>query len=100
MADTALSRIPLNSCKYNMIHYFRYLKNEKEIEVLINPFISVYQNKVMDQLEGQIASAKIEIARLSCTSFIGYPDELKILCLANNTQKQYILRSINLITAF
>jgi len=34
------------------------LKNEKEIEVLINPLISPYQNKAMEPPEGQIASAK------------------------------------------
>jgi hypothetical protein len=44
---------------------FRVLKNEKEIEVLINPFIFAYQNKAMEQLAGQIASAKIGMARLS-----------------------------------
>ena len=38
---------------------------EKEIEVLINPFITAYLNDAMEQLEGQIASAKIAMARLS-----------------------------------
>ena len=44
---------------------FRYLSTEKEIEVLINPFVNAYLNDVMEQLEGQIASAKIAMARLS-----------------------------------
>jgi len=39
---------------------FPVLRTEKEIEVLINPFISAYKNNAMEQLEGQIASAKIE----------------------------------------
>ncbi len=85
---------------------FPVLKNEKEIEVLINPFISAYQNKAMDQLEGQIASAKIGMARLSSpqlywvlgqndfTLDINNPDEPKILCLANNPQKQQIFGAI------
>lgn len=41
------------------------LRTEREIEVLINPFISAYQHKAMEQLEGQIALAKIGMARLA-----------------------------------
>jgi type IV secretory pathway TraG/TraD family ATPase VirD4 len=60
----------------------------------------------MDQLEGQIASAKIGMARLSSpqlywvlgendfTLDINNPDEPKILCLANNPQKQQIFGAI------
>jgi hypothetical protein len=41
------------------------LSSEPEIEVLINPFISAWRNEAYEQLEGQIASAKISLARLS-----------------------------------
>lgn len=34
---------------------FTVLRTEKEIEVLINPFVNAYLNDVMEQLEGQIA---------------------------------------------
>lgn len=44
---------------------FTLLRTEKEIEVLINPFVNAYMNDVMEQLEGQIASAKVAMARLS-----------------------------------
>jgi hypothetical protein len=44
---------------------FTVLRAEKEIEVLINPFITAYLNNAMEQLEGQIASAKIAMATLS-----------------------------------
>jgi hypothetical protein len=44
---------------------FTALRTEKEIEVLINPFVTAYLNDVMEQLEGQIAAAKIAMARLS-----------------------------------
>jgi len=97
---------------------FPVLKTEQEIEVLINPFISAYQNDAMEQLEGQIASAKIGMARLSSpqlywilagndfTLDINNPESPKILCLANNPQKQqtfgpvlslYVTRLIKLI---
>jgi type IV secretory pathway TraG/TraD family ATPase VirD4 len=85
---------------------FPVLKTEKEIEVLINPFISAYQNKAMEQLEGQIASAKIGMARLSSpqlywvlgandfTLDINNKTQPKILCLANNPQKQQVFGAV------
>lgn len=78
---------------------FPVLRTEKEIEVLINPFISAYVNKAREQLEGQVASAKIGMARLSSpqlywvlsgndfTLDINNPDEPKIVCMGNNPQK-------------
>jgi hypothetical protein len=44
---------------------FTLQRAEKEIEVLFNPFITAYLNDAMEQLEGQIASAKVAMARLS-----------------------------------
>jgi hypothetical protein len=97
---------------------FPILKTEPEIEVLINPFISAYQNDAMEQLEGQIASAKIGMARLSSSQLywvlsgkdftldINNPQAPKILCLANNPQKQqtfgpvlslYVTRLVKLV---
>jgi len=85
---------------------FPVLKTEKEIEVLINPFISAYQNRAMEQLEGQIASAKIGMARLSSpqlywvlngndfTLDINNPGQPKVLCLANNPQKQQVFGAV------
>jgi hypothetical protein len=85
---------------------FPVLKTEPEIEVLINPFISAYQNDAMEQLEGQIASAKIGMARLSSpqlywvlsendfTLDINNPLAPKIICLANNPQKQQIYGAV------
>ncbi len=85
---------------------FSVLRTEPEIEVLINPFISAYQNDAMEQLEGQIASAKIGMARLSSpqlywvlsdndfTLDINDPENPKIVCLANNPQKQQIYGAV------
>lgn len=78
---------------------FTLLRTEKEIEVLINPFVSAYLQDVMEQLEGQIASAKISMARLSSAQLyyvlsgndftldINNPLEPKIVCMGNNPQK-------------
>lgn len=78
---------------------FAVLQEEPEIRVLINPFISALQRKAMPQLEGQIASAKIGLARLSSpqlyhvlsgndfTLDINDPLKPKIVCMGNNPQK-------------
>ncbi|MBL4674607.1 MAG: YWFCY domain-containing protein [Mucilaginibacter sp.] len=78
---------------------FNLLTTEPEIEVLINPFISAWKNEAFEQLEGQIASAKISLARLSSPQLyyvlsgndfsldINNPKEPKVVCLANNPQK-------------
>jgi type IV secretory pathway VirB4 component len=67
--------------------------------VLINPIVSAYLNGAMEQLEGQIASAKISLSRLSSPSLswvlsgsdftldINNPKEPKIVCMGSNPQK-------------
>lgn len=89
--------IELMQTDYDIL--FTLLRTEKEIEVLINPFVSAYLKDVMEQLEGQIASAKISMARLSSpqlyyvlsgndfTLDINNPLEPKIVCMGNNPQK-------------
>lgn len=78
---------------------FSILRTQKQIEVLINPFISAFLNEANQQLEGQIASAQIAMARLSSPSIyyvlsgsdftldINNPKEPKIVCIGNNPQK-------------
>ncbi|GEP93284.1 conjugal transfer protein TraG [Chitinophaga terrae (ex Kim and Jung 2007)] len=78
---------------------FPVLGAQKEIEVLINPFTSAYINGAAEQLEGQIASAKIALARLSSPLLywvltgddfsldINDPEHPKIVCVANNPEK-------------
>lgn len=74
--------------------------------MLINPFISAYQKDAREQLEGQVVSAKIGMARLSSpqlywvlsandfTLDINNPDDPRILCLANNPQKIQIYGAV------
>lgn len=78
---------------------FAVLQTQEEIKVLINPFISALRNNAQAQLEGQIASAKIGLARLASpqlyyvltgndfTLDINNPDAPKIVCMGNNPQK-------------
>jgi hypothetical protein len=85
---------------------FGILESETEVEVLINPFRSAFRNKAMEQLEGQVASAKIGLARLSSpqlyyvlsgndfTLDINNPEDPKIVCMGNNPQKQQIYGAV------
>jgi hypothetical protein len=85
---------------------FKLLRSEPEIEVLINPFESAFRNEAMEQLEGQIASAKIGLARLSSpqlyyvlsknefTLDVNNPAEPKVVCIGNNPQKQQIYGAV------
>ena len=72
---------------------------EEEISVHLSPFISAYLAGATEQLEGQIASAKISLARLvspglyyvmSGSDFsldINNPEHPKIVCVGNNPSK-------------
>jgi hypothetical protein len=85
---------------------FEVLLQEPEIEVLINPFVSAWKNEAYEQLEGQVASAKISLARLSSPQLyyvlsgndfsldINNPEEPKIVCLANNPQKSQVYGAV------
>ena len=85
---------------------FTILRTEPEIEPYINPFISAYINGAAEQLEGQIASAKIAMARLASpilyyvmtgndfTLDINNPSAPKIVCLANNPQKSEVYGAV------
>jgi len=78
---------------------FAILKEQEEIKVLINPFVSAYLNNAKEQLEGQIASAKIGLARLSSPQLyyvlsgndfkldINNANEPKIVSVGNNPAK-------------
>lgn len=87
-------------------YLFTLLRSEKTIEVLVNPFINAYLADVMEQLEGQIASAKIALGRLASPSLyyvlsgndlsldINNPKEPKILCIGSNPQKSQIYGAV------
>ncbi len=89
--------IELAQVEYSKL--FSVLRTEPQIEVLINPFVTAYLNDAMEQLEGQIASAKISLARLSSPNIyyilsgndftldINNPEKPKIVCMGSNPQK-------------
>lgn len=85
---------------------FAVLLKEPEITALINPFISAYNNNAKAQLEGQVASAKIGLARLASPALyyvlsgndftldVNNPKEPKIVCMGNNPQKLQIYGAV------
>jgi hypothetical protein len=85
---------------------FAVLLKQPEITALINPFISAYNNNAKAQLEGQVASAKIGLARLASPQLyyvlsgndfsldVNNPDEPKIICIGNNPQKLQIYGAV------
>lgn len=89
--------IELAQVEYDKL--FSILRAEPQIEVLINPFVTAYLNEANEQLEGQIASAKISLSRLSSPQLyyilcgndfsldINNPKQPKIVCMGNNPQK-------------
>ncbi|HVB02906.1 MAG TPA: conjugal transfer protein MobC [Chitinophagaceae bacterium] len=85
---------------------FTVLRTEPQAEVLVHPFITAYLNEAREQLEGQIASATISLARLSSPNLyyvlsgneftldIGNPRQPKIVCMGNNPQKSGVYGSV------
>ena len=89
--------IELAQVEYDKL--FSILRAEPQIEVLVNPFVTAYLNDAKEQLEGQIASAKISLSKLSSEKLyyilsgndfsldINNPKQPKIVCMGNNPQK-------------
>ena len=81
---------------------FPILTSYPELENYLSPFMDAWQGGAMEQLAGQIASAKIPLSRMispqlywvmSASEFtldINNPKEPKILCVGNNPDRQNI----------
>ena len=81
---------------------FPILSSYPELENYMSPFIDAWQGGAADQLQGQIASAKIPLSRMispqlywvmSASEFtldINNSKEPKILCVGNNPDRQNI----------
>ena len=86
--------IELMTCEYDSL--FSILNSEPTLSSYLTPFTNAWRNGALEQLEGQIASAKIGLARLASpqlyyvlsgndfTLDINNPNDPKILCLGNN----------------
>ena len=81
---------------------FVILTSYPELENYLSPFMDAWESQAQDQLQGQIASAKIPLSRMispalywvmtgdDFTLDINNPNEPKILCVGNNPDRQNI----------
>lgn len=81
---------------------FTILTSYSELENYLSPFMDAWQGGAQDQLQGQIASAKIPLSRMISPQLywvmtgddfsldINNPKEPKILCVGNNPDRQNI----------
>jgi hypothetical protein len=92
--------IELLNKKYEEV--FTILTSYSELENYLSPFMDAWQGGAQDQLQGQIASAKIPLSRMISPQLywvmtgddfsldINNPNEPKILCVGNNPDRQNI----------
>lgn len=81
---------------------FTILTSYPQLENYLSPFMDAWQGGAQDQLQGQIASAKIPLSRMISPQLywvmtgddfsldINNPKEPKILCVGNNPDRQNI----------
>jgi type IV secretory pathway TraG/TraD family ATPase VirD4 len=86
---------------------FKVLFSNPELQSLLSPFKTAYDNKAFDQLEGQIGSLKVQISRLATKEsfwvFSGDDFDLKVsdpnnpsyLIIANNPKTQSMNSALN-----
>ncbi|MFH6987950.1 conjugal transfer protein MobC [Flavobacterium collinsii] len=92
--------IELLNKKYEDV--FTILTTYSELENYLSPFMDAWKGGAQDQLQGQIASAKIPLSRMISPQLywvmtgddfsldINNPKEPKILCVGNNPDRQNI----------
>lgn len=92
--------IELLNKKYEEV--FTILTSYSDLENYLSPFMDAWQGGAQDQLQGQIASAKIPLSRMISPQLywvmtgddfsldINNPNEPKILCVGNNPDRQNI----------
>jgi hypothetical protein len=81
---------------------FTVLTSYPDLENYLSPFMDAWQGGAQDQLQGQIASAKLPLSRMISPQLywvmtgddfsldINNPNEPKILCVGNNPDRQNI----------
>jgi len=85
---------------------FSVLRSYPEIETRINSFVVAYEENTMEQLQGQVDSARVPLASLASprlyyllsgsdfTLDINDPLQPKVVCIGSNPQKQRIYGTV------
>lgn len=86
---------------------FEVLETDPEVFPLLGPFMTAFQNKAMEQLEGMIGTLRVQISRLATKEsywvFSGDDFDLKVsdpqnpsyLLIANDPEMESIIGSLN-----
>lgn len=101
---TIAHAIELINCPYTDL--FPLLNSQDELKNYLSPFMDAWEGDAQDQLQGQIASAKIPLARVSSpqlywvltgsdfTLDINNPQRPITLCVGNNSERKDIYGAI------
>lgn len=94
--------IELISLDYDNMFGCLTAMEDTSISNIMSPFLAAWESQTMEQLEGQIASVRLGLSRITNKSVywtttgndftldINNPKEPKIMCLANNPDRQSI----------
>lgn len=88
---------------------FEILKTDPEVAPLLGPFITAYDNKAMEQLEGMIGTLRVQISRLATKEAywifhkngddfdlqVSNPKSPSYLLIANDPEKESIIGALN-----
>lgn len=78
------------------------MREDRELTIMVQPFIDALEGGAQEQLQGQIASARMPLLKFPSTSLywaltgddftldINNPDRPKIVCIGNNPDRQAI----------
>lgn len=85
---------------------FSVLRSYPDLQTLVGTFISALNDGTLDQLQGQVATARIALAGLSSpqiyyllsgndfTLDLNNPKDPKVICIGSNPQKQFVYGAV------
>jgi hypothetical protein len=94
------------ACQKDYKEMFTIMASYPQLEAYVRPFASAAQHGAAEQLEGQIASVRIPLARLSSETLywimsgndfnldINNPEDPKILCTGNNPERDEVYGAV------
>ncbi|GAB3179684.1 YWFCY domain-containing protein [Telluribacter humicola] len=94
------------ACQKDYKEMFTIMASYPQLEAYVRPFASAAQHGAAEQLEGQIASVRIPLARLSSETLywimsgndfnldINNPESPKILCTGNNPERDEVYGAV------
>ena len=99
----------LSFLNHDYSEIFEVLKTDTEVYPLLGPFMTAYDNKAMEQLEGMIGTLRVQISRLATKEAywvfhkdgddfdlkVSDPNNPSYLLIANDPEKESIIGALN-----